>query len=82
MFHIELGFISRKVHDCVQYSLKNVSTVLVQLRLIARWQGDDDLFSSVASETMKRLANGFDGYEIMNRSRHTVTKYLNDEETP
>ena len=31
--------------------------------------------------TMKRLANSSYGYEIMDRSRHTLTKYLTDEKT-
>ena len=31
---------------------------------------------------MKLLANSSYGYQIMNRSRHTVTKYLSDEKTP
>ena len=30
---------------------------------------------------MKLLANSSYGYQIMDRSRHTVTKYLSDEET-
>ena len=30
---------------------------------------------------MKLLANSSYGYQIMDRSRHTVTKYLNDEKT-
>ena len=37
--------------------------------------------SSVVAETMKLLANSSYGYQIMDRSRHTVTKYLNDEKT-
>ena len=36
---------------------------------------------SVVAETMKLLANSSYGYQIMDRSRHTVTKYLNDEKT-
>ena len=30
---------------------------------------------------MKLLANSSYGYQIMDRSRHTVTKYLSDEKT-
>ena len=37
--------------------------------------------SSVVAKTMKLLANSSYGYQIMDRSRHTVTKYLNDEKT-
>ena len=37
--------------------------------------------SSVVAETKKFLPNSSSGYQIMARSRHTVTKYLNDEKT-
>ena len=30
---------------------------------------------------MKLLGNSFYGYQIMDRSRHTETKYMNDEKT-
>ena len=35
----------------------------------------------VVAETMKLLGNSSYGYQIMERSRHTITKYLNDEKT-
>ena len=47
----------------------------------ARRQGDEYHNSSVVTETMKFLANSSYGYQIMDRSRHSVTKYLNDEKT-
>ena len=47
----------------------------------ARRQGDENPDSSVVAETMKLLANSPYGYQIMDRSRHTVTKYLNDKKT-
>ena len=47
----------------------------------ARRQGDENPNSSVVAETMKLLANSSYGYHIMDRSRHTVTKYLSDEKT-
>ena len=37
--------------------------------------------TSVVAETMKLLANSSYGYDIMDRSRHTVTKYLIDKKT-
>ena len=37
--------------------------------------------TSVVAETMKLLANSSYGYQIMVRSRHTVTKYLSDDKT-
>ena len=42
-------------------------------------QSDENQNSSVVAETMKLLANSCYGYQIMERSQHTVTKYLTDE---
>ena len=47
----------------------------------ARRQGDENPNSTVVAETMKLLANSPYGYQIMDRSRHTVTKYLSDKKT-
>ena len=47
----------------------------------ARREGDQNPNSSVVAETMKLVANSSYGYQIMDRSRHTVTKYLTDEKT-
>ena len=47
----------------------------------ARRQGDENPNSSVVAETMKLLANSSYDYQIMDRSRHTVTKYLSDAKT-
>ena len=47
----------------------------------ARRQGDENPNSSVVAETMKLLANSFYGHQIMDRSRHTVTKCLTDKKT-
>ena len=53
----------------------------VQSAVDARRQGDENPTSSVIAETVKLLANSSYGYQIMDRSRHTVTKYLTDEKT-
>ena len=44
-------------------------------------KGDENPNSSVVAETMKLLANSSCGYQIMDRCRHTVTKYLSVEKT-
>ena len=51
----------------------------VQSAVNARREGDQNPNSTVVAETMKLLANSSYGYQIMDRSRHTVTKNLNDE---
>ena len=47
----------------------------------ARRDGDENHDSSVVAETMELLRNSSYGYQIMDRSKHTETKYLNDEKT-
>ena len=51
----------------------------MQSAVTARREGHEIPKSSVVAETMKLLANGSYGFQIMDRSRHTVTKYLSDE---
>ena len=53
----------------------------MQSAVKARRERDENPNSSVVAETMKLLANSSYGYQIMDRSCHTVTKYLNDEKT-
>ena len=53
----------------------------MQSAVDARREGEENPNSSVVSETMKLLANSSYGYQIMDRTRHNVTKYLNDEKT-
>ena len=53
----------------------------VQSAVNARRQGDENPKSSVFAETMKLLVNSLYGYQIMDRSRHSVTRFLNDEKT-
>ena len=53
----------------------------VQSAVDARRQGDENPNSSFVAEAMKILANSSNRYQIMDRSRHTVTKYLTDDKT-
>ena len=49
--------------------------------MYARRQRDENPNSRVVAETMNLLASSSYGYQIMDRSRHTVKKYLTDEKT-
>ena len=51
----------------------------MQSAVNARREGDENPNSSVVAETMKLLANNSYGYQIVDRSRHTVTKNLSDK---
>ena len=79
LFCLKLGLVCRKVHRFVQYTPRKCFNSLVQSAVDARRQGDKNPNSSVVAETMKLLVNSSCGYQIMDRRRHTVTKYLSDE---
>ena len=53
----------------------------VQSAVNARREADEKPHSIVVAEAMKLLANRSFGYQIMDRNRHTVKKYLSDEKS-
>ena len=81
LFYLKLGLVCKMIHRFVQYTPRNCYDNFVQSAMDARRQGDENANSSVVAEIMKLLANSSYAYQIMDRSRHTVTKYLNDEKT-
>ena len=74
-----MGLVCTKTHRFVEYTAKKCFNSFVQSAVDAKRQGDENPNSSVVAETMKLLPNSSHGYQIMDRSRHTVTKYLRDE---
>ena len=81
LFYLKLGLVCRKIQRFVQYTPRKCLNNFAQSAVDAGRQGDKNPNSSVVAETMKLLANSFYGYQIMDRSRHTVTKYLSDGKT-
>ena len=81
LLYLQLGLVCEKIHRSVQYTPRKCFDKFVQSAVHARRQGDENPNSSVVAETMKLLANSSYGYQTMNRSRHTVTKYLTEEKT-
>ena len=81
LFYLELGLVCKKIYRFVEYTPVKCFNSFVQSAVDARREGDENPNSSVVAETMKLLANSSYGYQIMDRSRHTVTKYLSDEKT-
>ena len=79
LYYLHLGLECTKNHQFVQYTPKNCFNSFVQSAVNARRQGDQNPNSSVVAKTMKLLANSLYGYQLMDRIRHTVKKYLNDE---
>ena len=81
LFYLDLGLVCKKNYRFVEYIPVKCFNKFVQSAVNARREGDENPNSSVVAETMKLLANSSYGYQIMDRSRHTVTKNLNDEKT-
>ena len=81
LFYLKPGSVCIKIHRFVQYTPRKCFNYFVQSAVDARREGDENPNSSVVAETMKLLANSSYGYQILDRSRHTVTKYLTDEKT-
>ena len=81
LFHIDLGLVCKKTYRFVEYIPSNCFNLFVQSAVNACREGDEIPNSSVVAEAIKLLANSSYGYQIMDGSRHTVTKYLSDEKT-
>ena len=81
LFYLDLGLVCKKIYRFVEYIPVKCFIKIVQSAVGARRERDENPNSSVVAETMKLLANSSYGYQIMDRSCHTVTKYLNDEKT-
>ena len=81
LFYLELELVCKKIYRFVEYTPVKCFNKFVQSTVDARREGDENPNSSVVAETMKLIANSSYGYQIMDRSRHIVTKYSNDEKT-
>ena len=81
LFYLQMGLFVTKIHRFVEYTPRKCFNSLVQAAVDARRKGDENPNSSVVPETMKLLANSSYGYQIMDRSQHTRTRYLTDEKT-
>ena len=81
LFYLQLGLVVTEKHRFVECTPKKCFNSFVQAAVVARTKRDENPNSSVVAKTRKLLANKSYGYQIMDRSRHTVTKYLSDEKT-
>ena len=78
-FYLELGLQCTKIFRFGQFSPRKRFNNFVQSVVDARREGDENPLPGVVGETMNLLGNSSYGYQIMDRSRHTITKYLNEE---
>ena len=81
LFYLELGLVCKKIYRSVEYTPVKCFNKFVQSAVNARREGEESPNSSVVAETMKLLANRSYGYQFMDRSRHTVSKYFSEEKT-
>ena len=79
LFYLHFGVVCTNIHRFVEYTPKKCLNSFLQSAVEARRQGDENPNSNVVAETMKLLANSSYGYQIMDRIRHNVTKYLIDK---
>ena len=80
LFYLHLGLVVTKRHRSVEYSPKEDFNSFAKSAVNARRQGIENPNSENVAKTMKFLASNSYGYQITDRKRHTVTKYLSDEE--
>ena len=79
-YYLKLGLKLAKVYQIIEYpeaafAFKDFVNSVVQ----ARREGDYNPQSSVVAETMKLIGNSSYGYQIMNRSKQTNTRYVNED---
>ena len=72
-FYMELGLQCTNAYRFVQYLPQKCFKLFVQSVVNARREGDENPLSGVVAETQKLLGNLSYGYQIMDRSRHTIT---------
>ena len=80
-FYLSLGLRCTKIYRFVEYTPRKCFNKFVQSVVDARREEDENPHSGVVAETMKLLGNSSYDYQIMDRSRHTKTKFLGDEKT-
>ena len=80
-FYLSLGLQCTKFCQFVEYTPRKCFNNFVQSVVDARREGDENPHSGVVAETMKLLGNSSYCYQIMDRSKHTITKNLGGEKT-
>ena len=80
-FYLSLALKCQNFYRLLQYTPKKFFNNFVQSVLDARRSSDKNPDSIVAAATMNMLVISSLGYQIMDRSRHTKTMHLNNEQT-
>ena len=80
LFNLQLWLVVTKTRCFVEYTPEECFWSFVQSAVDARRKSGENPNSSAVA-TMKFLISSSCGNQIMNRSRHTVTKYISDGKT-
>ena len=81
LIYFEMGLVCTKVYGFVEFTPVKYFNIFVLSTVTTCCHGDENPNYSVVSQTMKLLANCLYGYQVMDRSRHSVTSYVPDENT-
>ena len=71
-FYLSLGLQCTKIYQFVEYTPRKCFINFVQFVVDARRERDENPHSGVVAAPMKLLGNSSYGYQIMDRSRHTI----------
>ena len=71
-FYLDLGLECDRTYRFVQYTPMKCFNSFVLSAVDVRRKSEENPHSNVVAETMKLLANSSYGYQIMDRSRHTI----------
>ena len=81
LFYLEPGPLCTKIYRFVEWTPVKCFYNFVQSAANARRQGEENPHSSVVAETVNLRAKNWYGYQNIDRSRHSITKYTIDERT-
>ena len=81
LFYIELCIVCTKKQRFVEYTPRKCFNSFVQSAVDVGRHKEIIPNSSVVVETTKLLPKCYYGYQVMDRSRHVLTKDVNDEKT-
>ena len=79
LFYLQLELCCRKLHHFVEYTRRKCFKSFAQSTVVEGRQNDGNPNSCRVRETLKLLPNSFYGYQNMDRSRHSMTEYLNEQ---
>ena len=78
-FYVELGLVCTEAYRFVEFTSKKCINNFVQSAVVSRRRSGENPNSIVVAKRHKLKVNSSYGYQVMDRSPHTETKYSNDQ---